>query len=74
MKLYFFERITQETFVGPVVIAAPGEGEAWAALAGREQREVQRLPDDGWSIAQVLEQLPSATAVVYPSYYSRAIT
>ena len=73
MTLYFFEHITEDDFVGPVIVAAPSEDEAWALLARRESAEVAALKDLGWQIAQDLAALPSRPAIVYPSHYRRAI-
>lgn len=73
MTLYFFERITDDDFVGPVVVAAPEEDEAWRVLARREQRDVGGLKELGWQIAQELPALPRRPAVVYPGHYRRAI-
>jgi len=73
MTLYFFERITDDDFVGPVIVAAPTEEEAWPVLARREQRDVAALKDLGWQIAQELAALPPRPAIVYPSHYRRAI-
>ena len=33
MTLYFFERITDDDFIGPVIVAAPDEAAAWTVLA-----------------------------------------
>ena len=73
MTLYFFERISDDDFIGPVIAAAGDEDEAWRLLAQREQREVPALKDLGWAIAQDLAALPSRPAIVYPSHYRRAI-
>ncbi|MEK7387142.1 MAG: hypothetical protein AABZ83_11930 [candidate division NC10 bacterium] len=73
MTLYFFERITEDDFIGPVIVAAPSEDEAWALLARRESAEVAALKGLGWQIAQDLAALPSRPAIVYPSHYRRAI-
>ena len=37
MTLYFFERITESDFIGPVIVAAPDEAGAWRLLAARER-------------------------------------
>jgi hypothetical protein len=73
MTLYFFERITDDDFVGPVIAAAPDEDEAWRLLAQRERQQVAALKDLGWQIAQDLAALPARAAIVYPSHYRRAI-
>ena len=73
MTLFFFERITDDDFVGPVIIAAATEDEAWALLATRERKDVAVLWDDHWNIAQELVAIPERPAVVYPSHYRRAI-
>lgn len=73
MALYFFERITGDDFVGPIVIAAPSEDEAWALLADREGRNIAALKDDHWSIGQDLAAIPDRPTIVYPSHYRRAI-
>lgn len=73
MTLYFFERITEDDFVGPVIVAAPSEDEAWRVLARRERREVAALKDLAWQIAQELSALPGSSTIVYPSHYRQAI-
>ena len=73
MTLYFFERITEDDFIGPVIVAAPSEDEAWRLLAARERSERVALEALGWQIAQDLGAIPSRAAVVYPSHYRRAI-
>ena len=73
MKLYFFERITAEDFIGPIVIAAPDETEAWAVLSRREGQSVQALRGADWHVAQELTALPARATIVYPSHYRRAI-
>ncbi len=73
MTLFFFERITDDDFVGPIVIAAPTEDEAWALLAKRERKNVAALKDDHWNIAQDLGAIPDRPTVVYPSHYREAI-
>jgi hypothetical protein len=73
VTLYFFERITDDDFIGPVIVAAPDEAEAWAVLAARERAEVEALKTLGWQIAQDLAVLPSRAGIVYPSHYRRAI-
>jgi hypothetical protein len=73
VTLYFFERITDDDFIGPVIVAAPSEGEAWLVLAQRERHGVDALRDLGWQIAQDLAALPSRATVVYPNHYRRAI-
>ena len=73
MTLYFFERITENDFIGPVIVAAPSEDEAWTLLASRERNERGALEALGWQIAQDLGAIPSRAVVVYPSHYRRAI-
>ena len=73
MTLYFFERITDEEFVGPVVVAAPTEDEAWRVLEGRERQARDVLRGLGWDIAQDLAALPARAAIVYPRHYRSAI-
>ena len=73
MTLYFFERITDDDFVGPIIAAAPDEVAAWVLLAQRERQEVAALKDLGWQIAQDLAALPARAAIIYPSHYRRAI-
>lgn len=73
MTLYFFERITEDDFIGPVIAAAPSEAEAWALLARRERSEVAALRELGWQIAQELPALPPRAAIVYPGSYRQAI-
>ena len=73
MTLYFFERITADDFIGPVIVAAPDEAAAWSLLAGRERSEVEALKNLGWQIAQDLTAIPARPTIVYPSHYRRAI-
>ena len=73
MTLYFFERIADDDFIGPVIVAAPNEDEAWRLLAGRERAEVDALKALGWQIAQDLAALPARPTIVYPSNYRQAI-
>ena len=73
MTLYFFERITDDDFIGPVIVAAPSEDEAWRLLAAREKSDRGALEALGWQIAQDLAALPARSSIVYPSHYRRAI-
>jgi hypothetical protein len=73
VTLYFFERITEDDFIGPVIVAAPSEDEAWTVLGRREARDRAALEALGWQIAQDLAAMPARAAVVYPSHYRRAI-
>jgi len=73
VTLYFFERITENDFIGPVIVAAPSEDDAWTLLASRERSERGALEALGWQIAQDLGAIPSRAVVVYPSHYRRAI-
>ena len=73
MTLYFFERITDDDFIGPVIVAAPDEAAAWTLLAARERSEVETLKSLGWQIAQDLAAMPVRAGIVYPSHYRRAI-
>ena len=73
MTLYFFERITDDDFIGPVIVAASDEVTAWTLLASRERSDVESLKTLGWQIAQDLAAMPSRAGVVYPSHYRRAI-
>ena len=73
MTLYFFERITEDDFIGPIIVAAASEDEAWRLLAARERSARPALETLGWQIAQDLPAMPSRPAVVYPSHYRRAI-
>ena len=73
MTLYFFERITDQEFVGPIVVAAPTEDEAWALLVARERKPRDVLRELGWDIAQDLAALPARAAIVYPRHYRQAI-
>jgi len=73
VTLYFFERITDDDFVGPVIAAATSEDEAWHLLAARERSDRAALEALGWQIAQDLAALPPRAAIVYPSHYRRAI-
>jgi len=73
VTLYFFERISDDDFIGPVIVAAPDEATAWSLLAGREKSNVEVLKALGWQIAQDLAAVPPRPAIVYPSHYRRAI-
>ena len=73
MILYFFERISDDDFVGPIIVAASDEAAAWAVLAARERADVDALKTLGWQIAQDLPAMPSRAGIVYPSHYRRAI-
>ena len=73
MPLYFFERITATDFVGPVIIAASDEPEAWRTLARREGGSERALRDDDWMIALELAAIPPTAAVVYPAPYRNAV-
>ena len=73
MTLYFFERVTEDDFVGPVVVAASGEPEAWTQLSRREGQDIDILKDLGWGIAQELAAIPPRATIVYPGHYRRAI-
>ena len=73
MILYFFERICDDDFIGPVIVAAGDEREAWLMLARREGDAVESLKSLGWQIAQDLAAMPTRPGVVYPSHYRRAI-
>jgi hypothetical protein len=73
VTLYFFERISDDDFIGPVIVAAPDESAAWTLLASRERADVESLKAIGWQIAQDLAAIPVRAGVVYPSHYRRAI-
>jgi hypothetical protein len=73
VTLYFFERISDDDFIGPVIVAAPDEAAAWGVLAARERADVEALKTLGWQIAQDLTALPVRAGIVYPSHYRRAI-
>ena len=73
MTLYFFERITDDDFIGPVVVAAPSEDEAWRLLAARERSERSALEAVGWQIAQDLAAMPARATIVYPGHYRNAL-
>ena len=73
MTLYFFERVTEDDFIGPVIVAAPDEATAWSLLAGRERSEVEALKNLDWQVAQDLTAIPARPTIVYPSHYRRAI-
>ena len=73
MTLYFFERISDDDFIGPVIVAASDEATAWTVLAARERTEIDALKSLGWQIAQDLAAIPSRAGIVYPSHYRRAI-
>jgi len=69
VKLYFFERITAEDFIGPIIVAAGDETEAWTLLSRREGQSVQALRSADWQVAQELAAQESCT----PGHYRRAI-
>jgi hypothetical protein len=71
--LYFFERITEDDFIGPVIVAAPSEDHAWTLLAARERNDRAALEALGWQIAQDLATIPARASIVYPSHYRKAI-
>jgi hypothetical protein len=73
VTLYFFERVSDDDFIGPVIVAAPDEATAWTVLAARERTEIDALKSLGWQIAQDLAAIPSRAGIVYPSHYRRAI-
>ncbi len=73
MTLYFFERITETDFIGPVVIVAPDEPAAWGMLATREGKDVTALHDEHWHVAQELAAIPTRASVIYPAHYRQAI-
>jgi hypothetical protein len=73
VTLYFFERITDDDFIGPVIVAAPSEDEAWRLLAARERSERPALEGLGWQIAQDLAVMPARPAIVYPGHYRNAL-
>lgn len=71
VTLYFFERVTDDDFIGPIIIAAPDEAEAWRVLAARENQTVEALREAHWQVAQELPAIPARPTVVYPSHYRR---
>ena len=71
--LYFFERITDDDFIGPVIVAATSEDEAWRLLVTRERSERAALEALGWQIVQDLAAMPARPSIVYPSHYRNAI-
>lgn len=73
MTLYFFERITADDFVGPVIVAAADEAGAWTLLARREGRNEADLRDEDWRVAQELAAFPARPGIVYPSHYRGAV-
>jgi hypothetical protein len=73
VTLYFFERITEDDFVGPVIVAAGDEEEAWTILSKREGHDVEALQALNWAIAQDMSDFPARPTVVYPRHYRRAI-
>jgi hypothetical protein len=73
MTLFFFEKIADDEFIGPVIIAAGSEDEAWRLLAQREGKAAAALRDDHWTVAQDLAAIPDRPAIVYPSHYRRAV-
>jgi hypothetical protein len=73
VTLYFFERITDDDFIGPVIVAAPSDEEAWRLLAARERSARAALEALGWQIAQDLPAIPARPAIVYPSHYRDAL-
>ena len=72
MTLYFFERVTDDDFVGPIVVAAEDEPAAWRVLATRERKDAAALRDEHWHVAQELAAMPARAVIVYPSHYRRA--
>jgi hypothetical protein len=73
VTLYFFERITEDDFIGPVIVAADDEPDAWRLLARREGLDIEALRALAWTVAQELRALPPRPSIVYPSHYRRAI-
>ena len=73
MTLYFFERITEADFIGPIIVAAASEDDAWRLLADRERSARPALETLGWQIAQDLAAIPARATIVYPSHYRNAI-
>lgn len=73
MTLYFFEQITDDDFIGPVVIAAASEMEAWELLGRREGAAPTALKEAAWDISQELKAIPGQPAIVYPGHYRQAI-
>jgi hypothetical protein len=73
VRLYFFEQITEHDFVGPVIVAAASEDDAWTLLVKRESSDRDTLEMLGWQIAQDLNAIPARPGIVYPSHYRRAI-
>jgi hypothetical protein len=73
VTLYFFECITEQDFIGPVIAAAPTEDEAWRVLVERERVDRATLEARGWQIAQDLTTIPARPSIIYPSHYRRAI-
>jgi hypothetical protein len=73
VTLYFFERITDDDFIGPVIVAAASEDEAWRLLAARERSARPALETLCWQIAQDLAAIPARATIVYPSHYRNAI-
>lgn len=71
MILYFFERVTDDDFVGPVIVAAGDEDEAWQVLSRREGKTVPALKEEHWDISQELPAMPARASIVYPSHYRR---
>ena len=69
MTLYFFERISDDDFIGPIVIAATGETEAWDLLARREGQPPDALRALGWDVAQEVRRVPDRPGIVYPGTY-----
>ena len=69
MTLYFFERISDDDFIGPIVIAAPSEAEAWDLMARREGQPADALRGMGWDVAQEVRRVPERAGIVYPGTY-----
>lgn len=73
MTLYFFQRIAEDDFVGPVIMAATGEEEAWGLLGRREHKDLTGPRDDHWRIAQDLPAIPDRPGIVCPSHSPQAV-
>jgi hypothetical protein len=44
MTLYFFERITENDFIGPVIVAAGSEDEAWTLQIAQDLAALPARP------------------------------
>ena len=73
MTLYFFERITADDFVGPVIVAGAEVAAAVTVRARREGHSETPLPDHDWMVAQEGAAIPTRAGGVYPAGKSTTI-